>query len=262
MGTARTGHRHCLLVAPLLVIFGPESTSGQSHAPLFDATGSSAEARARSLTLAGIVNRDSARLYLLSTYKTLSYASTDDWWHEVCRSRAGVQFDSIATLGELVDRFRPLIRGAVLYDSSETFSNFPGQLFRWQAEYAALIGGLTDRLSTTLALASALGLERADSILLENQFDADAPVWVPGSLSAASLAWNAPGLNAEERYLALLDWGGWRGSSRAAIPTASTSVRSRISPSSAGSSRSTSPGQETWICPRCQPHAQTSWSAS
>ena len=159
------------------------------------------------MTLAGIVNRDSARLYLLNVYETWSYNHTDEQWRDIYRSRGNVQFDSIASIITLVDRFRPFINGAITYDAARTFSNFSGQSFRWQGEYAALIGGLTNRLPATAALAQALNLTISDSVLVTDTFDGDSSIYVTGQLDLPSHSWNNTSLTEEQRYLNMLDWG-------------------------------------------------------
>ena len=68
------------------------------------------------MTLAGIVNRDSARLYMLNVYETWSYSKTDEQWRDIYRTRGGIQYDSIYSVTALVDRFRPFIQGAITYD--------------------------------------------------------------------------------------------------------------------------------------------------
>jgi hypothetical protein len=177
------------------------------RAVLYDGTNASAEQRLMAMTLAGIVNRDSARLYLLNVYETWSYTSTDEHWRDLYRARGNVQFDSIASIITLLDRFRTFINGAITYDPSRFFSNFPGQNFRWQAEYASLIGGLTNRLPATVALAQALNLAIVDSVLLIDTFDGDSAIHVTGRLELPSHSWNATSLTEEQRYLNMLDWG-------------------------------------------------------
>lgn len=183
-------------------------SSAQSYrAVLFNGTSASNEQRLMAMTLAGIVNRDSARLYLLNAYETWSYTQTDEAWRDIYRTRGNVQFDSIASILDLVNRFRPYIDGAITYDPARFFGNFPGQSFRWQAEYAALIGGLTNRLPATVAIAQALGLAITDSVLVADSFDGDSSVHVTARLELPTHPWNNASLSEEQRYLALLDWG-------------------------------------------------------
>ncbi len=195
------------LLLLFLILVSVEPVRSQSRAVLFNGTNASGPDRLLAMTLAGIVNRDSARLYLLNVYETWSYAATDERWRDIYRERGGVTFDSIATVTELVDRFRPFIRGAVSYDANRLYGNFSGQSFRWQGEYACLIGGLTDRLPATAAMANAYGLSLADSLLVEDQYDGDPPVWVPGKLEYPLHPWNNGSLTEEQRYITLMQWG-------------------------------------------------------
>lgn len=199
--------KHSLFV--LFLFCALQANAQQPYrAVLFNGLSQSTETRLMAMTLAGIVNRDSARLYLLNVYETWSYTQTDERWRDIYRSRGNVQFDSIASYVDLVNRFRPFINGAITYDANRFFSNFTGQNFRWQGEYAALIGGLTNRLPLTAAVAQALGLDISDSVLVTDAFDGDPPVYVPGRLEASANPWNNPSLTTEEqRYLTILDWG-------------------------------------------------------
>jgi len=197
--------RSSLLLALLLP--AAAGAQGPYRAVLYNGTGAFPENKLLAMALAGIVNRDSARLYLLNVYETWSYTQTDEAWRDIYRQRGGVQFDSVISIQALVDRFRPFIRGAITYDQTRTWGNFPGQSFRWQGEYAALIGGLTDRLPAPPSLASALNLPVADSVLVTDAFDGDPPVWVTGRVELPSHPWNNTSLTEEQRYLTLLDWG-------------------------------------------------------
>lgn len=175
-------------------------------AVLYNGTGAAASDKIAAITLAGIVNRDSARLYLLNVYETWSYTQTDEQWRNIYRSK-GVVFDSVGTLTALVNKFRNFINGAITYDPNRTFGNFSGQSFRWQAEYAALIGGLTNRLPLTSSTASLLGLQISDSVEIIDYFDGDSTIWVTGRLELSTHEWNNPILTEEQKYLTLLNWG-------------------------------------------------------
>jgi hypothetical protein len=176
-------------------------------AVLYNGTGAAASDKIAALTLAGIVNRDSARLYLLNVYETWSYTRTDEQWRDIYRTNGNVVFDSVASLSALVNKFRGYLNGAITYDPNRTFGNFSGQSFRWQAEYAALIGGLTNRLPLTASAASSLGLTVSDSVLVTDSFDGDPPIWVTGKLELTSHPWNNSSLTEEQKYLTLLSWG-------------------------------------------------------
>ncbi len=200
--SARIFILHCCLTAVL---------AAQGTQPvLFSASGLSAQDRLAVLAIAGIVNRDSARLYLQNVYETWSYSSTDERWVQEYVGKGKVQFRTpvVTSLASLVDLFRDDLQGAITYDGGRTFSNFSGQSFLWQGEFATLIGGLTNRVPCTVAMASQLGLAIADSVLIEDAFDGDSAVWVPGRIEDSLNAWNHSSLLTEEnRYLALCDWG-------------------------------------------------------
>ncbi len=176
-------------------------------AVLYNGTGASTSDKIAVLTLAGIVNRDSARLYLFNVYETWSYTQTDEQWRDIYRTKGNVVFDSVASLSTLVNKFRHFLNGAITYDPNRTFGNFTGQSFRWQAEYASLIGGLTNRLPLTSSTAVSLGLQVSDSVEVIDAFDSDPSIWVTGKLELASHSWNNTSLTEEQRYLNLLNWG-------------------------------------------------------
>lgn len=159
------------------------------------------------MTLAGIVNRDSARLYLWNVYETWSFKNTDETWGDIYRQRGGVVFDTISTVSQLINRFRGSIIGGVVYDFNRFYGNFTGQNFNWQAEYASLIGGLTNRLPVTATLASAYNLSVTDSVFVHDIFDGDSSRYLPARLESALHTWNNPALTEEQRYLTLIDWG-------------------------------------------------------
>ncbi len=190
----------------LLLVLIVSSFSFAYNAVLYNGTGAAASDKIAALTLAGIVNRDSARLYLLNVYETWSYTQTDEQWRNIYRAK-GVVFDSVASLSALVNKFRNFINGAITYDPNRTFGNFTGQSFRWQAEYAALIGGLTNRLPLTASTAASLGLQVSDSVEIIDSFDGDSSIWITGKLELASHPWNNPSLTEEQKYLTMLNWG-------------------------------------------------------
>lgn len=191
----------------LLLLAGSLSIYPQYIAVLYNGTGASVQDKIMAITLAGIVNRDSARLYLLNVYETWSYTKTDEQWRDIYRTRGGVVFDSVQSIVSLLNKFRGFINGGISYDPTRYFSNFSGQNFPWQAEYAALIGSLTNRLPVPAASAPALSLQLNDSVLVTDSFDGDSAIWVTGRLEKPTHSWNQSGLTEEQRYLKLLDWG-------------------------------------------------------
>lgn len=188
------------------LIVGHPATA-QPRAVLYNGAAASGPERLLAMTLAGIVNRDSARLYLFNVYETWSYTQTDEQWRDLYRERGSVEFDSIASVADLINRFRSFVNGGISYDANRLYGNFSGQSFRWQGEYASLIGGLTDRLPVTAAMANTYGLALSDSVLIDDRYDGDAPVWVPGKVEYPLHSWNNGSLTEEQRYLTLLRWG-------------------------------------------------------
>ncbi|MGE5411037.1 MAG: T9SS type A sorting domain-containing protein [Clostridiales bacterium] len=177
------------------------------NAVLFNGTSSLPWEKLVVKTLAGIVNRDSSRLYLMNVYETWSYSKTDESWADIYRTKGEVKFDTAKSVSALIDRFRSFLKGAISYDPNQYFSNFTGQSFQWQAEVAAMLGGLTDRLPLTKTQASAFNLQLNDSVLVDDSFDGDKPVYVTGRLEDAVHLWNTISFTDEQKYLSILDWG-------------------------------------------------------
>lgn len=172
---------------------------------LFRGTGLAYSDKILVMSLAGIVNRDSARLFLWNVYETWSYKQADEDWGNIYRERGGIVFDTISSVAQLVNRFRPFISGGVQYDFNRFYSNFGGQNFNWQAEFAAVIGGLTDRLPVTASIAVTYNLPMVDSILVHDVFNSDTVRYIPTKLDNSALRWNASGLTEEQRYFAIID---------------------------------------------------------
>lgn len=179
----------------------------QYSAVLFNGAGAATQDKLLAMSLAGIVNRDSARLYLLNVYETWNFNQTDEKWRDLYQSRGSVVFQTVTSISQLVDKFRPYISGGVSYDPNRTYSNFSGQNFRWQAEYAVLIGGLTNRLPVTTQMAAQYNLALSDSVLIVDTFNGDSSIWVTGKIESPTNPWNAAGLTEEQRYLTMLNWG-------------------------------------------------------
>ena len=173
---------------------------------VFNATGKTSEEKLIALTLAGIVNRDSARLYLLNAYETWCWNQTDEKWIDIYQSK-GNQFETITTTSALINKFRSKINGALIYDLNRTYSNFIGQSFRYQGEFAAIIGALTNRLPMSKASALSFGLNIADSVLAIDFYDGDSYKYLPGDLSQTKYPWNNSSLTEEQKYFALIEYG-------------------------------------------------------
>jgi hypothetical protein len=72
--------------AAMLLFLLSTGISGQIapyYATLFNGSGATVYDRLLALTLAGIVNRDSARLYLVDVYETWSFNQTDEMWRDI-----------------------------------------------------------------------------------------------------------------------------------------------------------------------------------
>ncbi|MGE5621318.1 MAG: GxGYxYP domain-containing protein [archaeon] len=176
-------------------------------AVLFNGSGRLAWEKLIAKTLAGIVNRDRPRLYLVNVYETWCYSGTDETWADIYRSKGNVTFDTLKTISALIDRYRAFIKGGISYDPNQYYSNFQGQSFQWQAEYAALLGALTDRLPLTQSQALAFNLTLNDSVLVKDTFDADPELYVTGRLENPANPWNSSLLTDEQKYLNIVSWG-------------------------------------------------------
>lgn len=193
------------LLLLLFIFFGTEIMA--YDAVLFDGTGKTSKEKLAAMSIAGIVNRDTAQLFLKNVYETWSYNMTDENWQAIYEEKGEVTFTVINTLGELIDHFRDHLNGAVTYESTRVYGNFSGQAFRWQAEYAALIGGLTNRIPLVEDDANTYNLDITDSVFVEDAFDDDAGRYVPCRIEDENHIWNNPDFSEEEAYLTLLRWG-------------------------------------------------------
>jgi len=200
-------YRTILILSFLLIYLNRSDNYFQSRAVLFNNTGIGPEERLAVMNLAGIVNQDSSRLYLMNVYETWSYNRTDETWASIYMERGNVQFDTISTLAGLFSRFGSSIAGAVTYDPNRYYSNFSGQSFLWQGEYAVILASLTGRIAFSAAKAQYYGLALSDSVLVEDEFDGDAPVMLPARLENSGLPWNISGMTEEARYLKIVEWG-------------------------------------------------------
>ncbi len=175
------------------------------NAIIFDGTGTPLEHRHTAMALAGIVNRDAPRLYLLNVYETWSYNQTDETWRDIYAADGGADFTVISDIDELVTHFSEYINGAITYDASLTYGNFEGQNFRWQAEVATMIGGLTDCIPLPFGNTTA-PVNRPDSVWVPDHFHGQDSILISARLELESHPWNDPDLTQEERYFLILDW--------------------------------------------------------
>ncbi|MCU7495679.1 MAG: T9SS type A sorting domain-containing protein [Ignavibacteria bacterium] len=177
------------------------------RAVLYDGSRAQSWERLIAKTLSGIVNRDSSRLYLLNVYETWSYSKTDEAWGDIYRTKGNVTFDTLKSIPALIERFRTFIKGGISYDENQYYSNFPYQSLQWQAEYAALLGALTDRLPVTKTQAAAFNIHLDDSVLVRDTFDGDRDTYVTGRLENSVNPWNNAILTDEQKYLSMVSWG-------------------------------------------------------
>lgn len=174
-------------------------------AVVYNGYGQSAENRLTAMTLAGIVNRDEPRLYLLNVYETWSYNQTDEAWQAEYTAQGGVNFTILSDINQLVQHFKPFIKGAIQYDATLTYGNFAGQQFAWQAEAAAMLGGLTDCIPVSSTNTNIL-IEKPESISVPDHFNGQEAISVSARLHDKTHIWNNGNLTQEQRYFAWLDW--------------------------------------------------------
>lgn len=194
--------RRCFIFT-LLICNGLSINAQQ--AVIFNGSGQQAEYRLAALSLAGIVNREAPRLYLLNVYEAWSYNQTDEQWRDNYAA-AGTNFVTETSFAGLVNRFRSHINGIVTYDKSLTYGNFSGQSFRWQGEVAALAGGLADCIPLPHDSPDFYGLALHDSITIRDHFGSNDSIRISARLESTVHPWNNSTLGQEERYFAILDW--------------------------------------------------------
>ena len=192
------------LILALLLNFAAQVSA--IDAIIYNGSGQTTEDKLIAMTLAGIVNRTAPRLYLLNVYETWSYSETDETWQAAYQTMGGVNFTAISNTNALVQYFKSYINGAITYDATLTYSNFTGQSFRWQAEAAAMLGGLTDCIPVS-STNSTIVINKPDLINVPDNFNGQAAIQVSAKLELSTHAWNNTALTAEQRYFAWLDWG-------------------------------------------------------
>jgi hypothetical protein len=172
---------------------------------LFNGSGQSSENKLIAMSIAGIVNRDAPRLYLRNVYETWSYSETDETWENLYKTAGGTNFTVISDINVLVQTFKSFLKGAITYDATLTYSNFTGQSFRWQAEAAAMLGGLTDCIPVPSTNTS-IDINKPTLVDLPDFVNGQPTIQVSAKLELAEHNWNNPALTAEQRYFAWLDW--------------------------------------------------------
>ncbi len=168
---------------------------------LYDATGKSKEEKLICMNLAGIVNRESAKLYVKNVFPCYSFPQADEKWIEEFK-KDGTSFEQINDLKSLLQVFDYAINGAITYDPKATMGNFSGQNFLWQGEFAAMLGGLTNRIAVSPAMASFLDLNVSDSSVIEGT-----NCKVVSRLELEAHDWNDSQLSTDQRYEKLLQYG-------------------------------------------------------
>lgn len=197
-------NRYTLLLFAL-ILFILSTKSYAIEAVYFTGTGQSAENKLIALTLAGIVNRQEPRLYLVDVYQTWSFNQTDSKWREIYEQDGAVSFTHITSIQALIDHFQGDIEGAITYDPALTYGNFSGQNFRWQAEVAAMLGGLTNCIPLPYNNTQIV-INKPDSVWVPDPFHGKEPIRVSARLEDNTHPWNNSNLSQEERYFLLLDW--------------------------------------------------------
>jgi hypothetical protein len=174
-------------------------------AVLYNGTGASAENKLIAMTIAGIVNREAPRLYMLNVYETWSYNQTDEMWRDIYAADGGVNFTNINNINDLVQHFSSDLRGAITYDPALTYGNFTGQNFRWQAEVAAMISGLSNCIPLPFN-STAININKPDSVWVSDHFHGQDSIRISARLELADHSWNNEALQQEQRYFSILDW--------------------------------------------------------
>ncbi len=194
-----------VVVLFFMLLFNSAKADGVINAIIYNGTGASMENRHIAMTLAGIVNRDAPRLYLLNVYETWSYSQTDETWRDLYQSIGGVNFTVISNINDLIEHFNDFIEGAITYDSSLTYGNFSGQSFRWQAEIASMIGGLTNCIPVPFNNTT-IPVFKPDSVVVSDFFHGQPDIKISARLELVNHPWSNIFLSQGERYMKILDW--------------------------------------------------------
>lgn len=178
-------------------------------AVIFEAnSGTSKADKLIAMAVAGIVNRDKPQLYLRNVYETWSFDQTDEVWEQYYTDE-GANFNTLITdTRDLVNYFKSFIKGAIIYNPNLTASNFSGQSFMWQGEFAAMLCGLTDCIPLPNNYSKIdFDIPFPETIFLTNQFNSQTKS-VGTDLTSSVHTWNSPMIsNPMNRYLLLLQWG-------------------------------------------------------
>lgn len=179
---------------------------GFSEKILFSGQGQSQQHKLIAMTIAGIVNRTEPRLYLLNVYETWSYNQTDEVWKEIYQNAGNFQFRTIININDLIDYFKSDIKGTITYDPALLYSNFSGQSFMWQGEFAAMLGGFTDCIPVVYDN-TFIQIQRSEKTIIRDYFGQLSDIEVSARLESPAHTWSNTGLSQEKRYFMLLQWG-------------------------------------------------------
>jgi hypothetical protein len=184
------------------------SLTGQlfSEKVLYSALGQPQQHKLIAMTIAGIVNRQEPRLYLLNVYETWNYTQTDEMWRDIYQNEGNFQFRTIININDLIDYFKADIKGAITYDASLLYSNFSGQSFMWQGEFAAMLGGFTDCIPVAYDN-TFIQISRQDKTIVKDHFGQLPDLEISARLESNVHIWNNPTLSMERRYFTILNWG-------------------------------------------------------
>lgn len=188
-----------------LLLFQTTLQSQNIEAIIFNGAGKPAEEKLIAMTIAGIVNRETPNLFLMNVYETWSYNQTDETWRDIYVQEGQVNFTTINDIQDLIDQFAHYLNGAITYDPDLLYGNFPGQSFRWQAETAAMVAGLSDCIPLPYNNSS-IEIIKPDSVWVDDHFHGQETLKIPAKLELPNHPWNNTDLPQEERYLLLLDW--------------------------------------------------------
>lgn len=173
---------------------------------LYNGLGQSQQHKLIAMTIAGIVNRTEPRLYLLNVYETWSYNLTDEKWRDLYQEDGNFQFRTIININDLIDYFKKEIKGSITYDPSLTYSNFSGQSFMWQGEFAAMLGGLTDCIPVPFDN-TFIQISKQENATIKDYNHILPDLKISARLEDKSHSWNNNVMSQETRYLTIIKWG-------------------------------------------------------
>lgn len=190
----------------LLYVFFQISFVLQANSKIiYNGSGQSQQDKMIAMTIAGIVNRTTPKLYLQNVYETWSYSQTDETWRDIYQQAGNFQFQTISNINDLINNFRSEIKGTITYDPNLTYGNFSGQSFMWQGELAMMIGGLTDCIPVAYNN-NFIQIPKQETTTLKDYFGNKADTIIGARLELQNLEWNNLSLSSEKRYFKALQW--------------------------------------------------------